>query len=202
MRRFIVLAHEAPTSPDFSLDDLPGSAGRLDIIVRSVTAGLLSSHGVRSDVDVVVVVQDQLVIQFAGESIRGLHPDERSTAARFRDALRDARDAVGTIAVESSPGVTVRRGDLASVLDDPPAPIVQLHEDGDPLPDLSPTDSITYVLSDHQSFSESDETTLAEAVDRRVSVGPMAVHADHAITIAHNYIDTDGYRRYERSEPL
>jgi tRNA (pseudouridine54-N1)-methyltransferase len=27
----------------------------------------------------------------------------------------------------------------------------------------------------------------------RVSLGPERIHADHAIVVAHNYLDTDGY---------
>lgn len=196
MRRFVVIAHDVPPSPDFSLDDLPGSAGRLDVLCRCVADGLLTSHGVRSDAEVVVVVQDELVIRFDGTSIRRLQPDERSTAARFRDALGDSRDAIGEIAVESSPGVTVRRGDLGTALAESPEPIIQLHEAGEPLPETSPTESATYVLSDHRSFDSGDETTLSEFVDRRVSVGPVAIHANHAISVVQNYLDTDGYETY------
>ncbi|MFW5948491.1 MAG: tRNA (pseudouridine(54)-N(1))-methyltransferase TrmY, partial [Halolamina sp.] len=34
------------------------------------------------------------------------------------------------------------------------------------------------------------------ASDLRVRVGPELLHADHTITVAHNFLDTDGYRRY------
>jgi tRNA (pseudouridine54-N1)-methyltransferase len=27
-------------------------------------------------------------------------------------------------------------------------------------------------------------------------VGPEALHADHAVTVAHNYLDTDGFASY------
>ncbi|MDQ1371137.1 MAG: tRNA (pseudouridine54-N1)-methyltransferase, partial [Candidatus Thermoplasmatota archaeon] len=38
MRRFVVLGHRAITSADFKLDDLCGSTGRLDILLRCVNS--------------------------------------------------------------------------------------------------------------------------------------------------------------------
>ncbi|PSP87349.1 tRNA (pseudouridine(54)-N(1))-methyltransferase TrmY, partial [Halobacteriales archaeon QH_8_68_33] len=34
MRQFIVVGHDAPTTPEFPLDDLAGGAGRLDVLCR------------------------------------------------------------------------------------------------------------------------------------------------------------------------
>jgi tRNA (pseudouridine54-N1)-methyltransferase len=50
MRQFVVVGHDAPTTDDFSLDDLPG-AGRLDVLCRCITAALLLSHGIRDGVE-------------------------------------------------------------------------------------------------------------------------------------------------------
>lgn len=196
MRRFIILAHDVPTHPEFSLDDLPGGAGRLDVLCRCVTAGLLRSHGVRTDSEVIVVIQDELVVRFDGASIRRLNPDERSTAARFREAIADAEDAIGSISVDSSPGVSVARGDFTSVLSDIDGNLVQLHEDGEPLPALEPAEPVTFLLSDHRPFDENKETRASEFGARRICLGPEALHADQAITIANNYLDTNGYRTY------
>lgn len=196
MRRFVVIGHEAPTTADFPLDDLPGSAGRLDVLCRCVMAGLLRSHGIRSDTEVVTIHQDELAVRFSGETVRHLHPDERSTAARFRSAIADAREAVGATEVESAPGIFVSHGDLASILADTPDPVIQLDPAGDPLTSLDPIDQGTFVLSDHRPFGPADRQLLAETIDDRVSLGPVALHADQAISIAHNYLDTEGYRTY------
>lgn len=196
MRRVIVLGHELPTTPDFSLDDLPGSAGRLDVLCRCVTAGLLTSHGIRSNTEVIVVVQDELVIRFAGDEVRRLQPDERSTAARFRDALDAADEAIGSIVVDVSPGVTVQRGDLETAVAGAPGRLVRLHGDGTALPETDLGEPATFVLSDHRSFTDSDDRILEAAGAESVSVGPLAIHADQAITVAHNFLDTDGYRHY------
>ena len=196
MRRFVVFGHEAPTEPGIKLNDLPGSAGRLDVLARCVTAGLLHSHGIRETSEVVTILQNDVTIRFAGTAIRHLRPDERSTAARFDAALEAARDAIGHVEVEASPGVTVSRHNQQEFLATLETPIIQLHPDGTPIPEWTPTDA-TFVLSDHMGFTEAEGTLLDEVADERLSVGPQAIHADQAIGVVHNYLDTAGYQVYD-----
>lgn len=56
MRIFVVVGHKATTQPSFSLEDIPGTSGRLDILCRSVTAAFVLSHGIRKDVLVYLVL--------------------------------------------------------------------------------------------------------------------------------------------------
>ena len=198
MRQFVVLAHDAPLDPDFSLDDLASGAGRLDLLCRCLNAAFLTSHGIREDVRTYLVIRDSAAIRFEGAELRNLHPDERSTAALVRNALEVREDAVGHQEVESTPGVFVSKRGLADVLAavDPDGPLVQLHEDGSPVVDLAPPASPTFVLSDHREFGEEEAEIVSEHADEAVSLGPERLHADHAIALAHNYLDTDGYSRY------
>jgi len=197
MRQFIVHGHAVPPTAEFSLDDLTG-AGRLDLLARCVTASFLLSHGIRDDVRTHLVVNDQFTVQFDGSQLRGLHPDERSTAALIRTALEEKAEAIGQIPVEISPGVSlIRRGFEATLADvTSSGTIVQLHEDGTPAVDVSvPTEPI-FVLSDHQDFTDDEQSLLAEQADHRLRVGPEPLHADHTITVVHNWCDTDGFRSY------
>lgn len=196
MRQFIVRGHDVPTEPGIDLDDLPGSAGRLDVLCRCVTAGLLLSHGIRSDALVRTVLRDAMTITFDGATIQHLHPDERSTAARFDDALADGQDTVGMVEVESSPGVRVSQAGLDTTLAEVAGEVVQLHPDGEPIPSWDPAEDVVAVLSDHRDFQSTDAEIIAEHVDRQISIGPVPVHAEQAITIVNNYLDTRGYARY------
>ncbi|MFB6108930.1 MAG: tRNA (pseudouridine(54)-N(1))-methyltransferase TrmY [Haloplanus sp.] len=198
MRQFVVVGHDAPTTADFSLDDLAGGAGRLDVLCRCVTAAFCLSHDVRAGVRVHLVLGDAFTVVFDGADLRRLNPDERSTAALVRNALDRREDAVGRIPVESSPGVSlVRRGfepTLSTVAAD--STLVHLHEDGDPVVDRDPPTDPAFVLSDHRDFTDRERELLADRADERVRLGPRALHANHAITVAHNYLDTDGFRSY------
>ena len=199
MREFVVVGHDAPTTPDFSLDDLPG-AGRLDVLCRCVTSAFCLSHDIREAVRVHLVLTGEYVVRFDGADLRHLHPDERSAASLIRGALEDRDDAVGAMAADASPGVTIRRGGLGDALEALPqsAYVLALRADGDPITDLEPPEHPAFVLSDHRPFTDAEAAVLADVADDRVAVGPLPLHADQAVTVAHNYLDTDGYSRYWR----
>jgi len=197
MRQFVVVAHEAPLDPDFSLSDLAGS-GRVDLLCRCLNAAFLTSHGIREDVRAYLVVRDAASVRFDGRELRHLHPDERSTAALIREALATRAEAVGHREVESTPGVFVSKRGLDDVLGaiETDGPVIQLHEDGTPAPEVAPPPSPTFVLSDHRDLTDEEAAFVAEHADERVSLGPERIHADHAIAVAHNFLDTEGYSRY------
>lgn len=190
MREFIVVAEEGPTTPEFSLDDLPG-ASRVDLLARCVTASFLLSHGLREDVRTSLVVGDEFTVQFESQELRGLHPDERSTAARIRTALENRDEAIGHLPVETSPGVSLIRMGLEETLQglDEQVSLYQLDEEGAPLGEGRPSGDVAFVLSNHTDLSDEAKTTVREYADCRVSVGPNALHADHTITVVHNWLD-------------
>ncbi|RKD95759.1 tRNA (pseudouridine(54)-N(1))-methyltransferase TrmY [Halopiger aswanensis] len=200
MRQFVLLGHDVLTEPDFSLDDLASGAGRLDALCRSITASFVTSHGIREDVCTHLIAQDELTITFDGSELRRLNPDERSTAALVRKALEHRDEAIGALPAEPSPGIEVYRrgfeGTLEEIADD--GPVVQLHEDGDAVTDVAASELAdgVFVLSDHRDFTDEEEGLLEDAVDQRLRLGPELLHADQAITIAHHYLDTDGYEKF------
>ena len=196
MRQFVVVGHDVPTTPDFALDDLAGGAGRLDVLCRCVTSAFFLSHDIREDVRVHLVFDDTFTVTFDGSDLRRLNPDERSTAALIRGALERREDAIGHRPVESSPGVAIRRRSFESTLDGLDGSLVHLHEDGHPVVDADPPAAPVFVLSDHHDFADWEADLLVDRADLRVRLGPEALHADHAVTVAHNYLDTDGYRSY------
>ena len=198
MRQFLVVGHDAPTDPDFSLDDIAGGAGRLDVLCRCINSAFFLSHDLREDVQVHLVLGDEYTVSFDGADLRRLNPDERSTAALIRGALEEKAEAIGHQPVETSPGVSLYRMGFEATFERVArdATVVQLHEDGEPLVDAEPPEDPLFVLSDHHDFAAAEAALLDEQADRRVRVGPKRLHADHTITVAHSYLDTDGYERY------
>ncbi len=189
MRAFIVLGHTAPVTPDFSLNDLPGSAGRLDILCRCVTAAFCLSHGIRRDVTVYLVLRNQIVLRLEGASLRHLNPDERSTAALIQKALRAFTERPGA-EIESTPGIFVAAGGLPGVLErvrEGGLPVYWLHERGSPIRQAELRPDAAFVLSDHLEFSPEEIAILAAFP--KLSLGPLSLHADHCIVLAHNELD-------------
>ncbi|MFQ5987072.1 MAG: hypothetical protein ACE5KQ_06915, partial [Thermoplasmata archaeon] len=95
-RRFIVVGHDANTAGDFALNDLAGATGRLDILLRCVNSAFMLSHDLRRDTEVYLVLlgppRPPRTLHLRGDQLRHLNPDERSTAALLRQALRSASD--------------------------------------------------------------------------------------------------------------
>jgi tRNA (pseudouridine54-N1)-methyltransferase len=196
MRQFVVLGHEAPTGPDFSLDDLAGGAGRIDVLCRCVNAAFLLSHGIREDVELFLVLRDSLTLRLVGSELRYLSPDQRNVASLLRSGIEAAEGAVGMMEVESTPGIHVSKRGFEAVLDDLDGTVIQLHEDGEPVAGTDPPGSPAFVLSDHEAFTDAEAGRLDSRADARISLGPEALHANQAITVAQNFLDTGGYRRY------
>ena len=197
MRQFVVIGHDAPSSGEFPLDALASDAGRMDLLARSLNAALLESHGIREDTRAHLVLGD-VTVSIDGATVRNLHPDERSIAALIRNALQAREDAIGHMPAEPSSGVELYRMDFEATLDRlaDQGQVVQLHEDGDPAADAPVPADPVFVLSDHRDFTDSESDLLAERAETRLRLGPTALHADHAISVTHNWLDTDGYTRY------
>jgi tRNA (pseudouridine54-N1)-methyltransferase len=196
MRQFVVSGHDAPLSADFSLDNLAGGAGRLDVLCRCVNSALCLSHAIREDVRVWFVLQDEFTVRFEGSDLKNLNPDERSTAALIRNALDEKDGAIGHMAAESSPGVSISRRGFEDVLNEAGGTVVALHEEGEPVVEVDPPAKPVFVLSDHRDFTEHEAQLLTERAEARVRLGPQRLHADHTITVAHNWLDTDGFTQY------
>src|ERR1022692_2525113 len=120
MRRFVVIGQKATASPDFSLDDLPGSSGRLDVLLRCVRAALIVSHDIRRDAVIYLVLNGGPLaprsVKVNGAECPYLRPDERSLAGFIKSALgwTEDVDAFG----KGTRGVSIARGGLDVVLSD------------------------------------------------------------------------------------
>ncbi|MGM0399160.1 MAG: tRNA (pseudouridine(54)-N(1))-methyltransferase TrmY [Halobacteriota archaeon] len=198
MRQFIVLGHDAPTDSDFALDDLAGGAGRLDVLCRAVSAAVFLSHDIREDVRVSLVLDDSLTVRIEASELRYMNPDERNVAALLRSALEAKGEAIGHQEAESTPGIYISKRGFEPVLETVAreATILQLHEDGDAIATIEPPADPAFVLSDHRDFTDDEAALLEERTDHRVRLGPEILHADHAVTVVHNWLDTAGFARY------
>jgi tRNA (pseudouridine54-N1)-methyltransferase len=118
VRRFVIIGRRATASPAFSLVDLAGTSGRLDVLLRCVRAALLTSHGLRRDTVVYLVLlggpDAPRTLRVDGARARFLRPDERSLATLVQKSLAAAPGDPAF--VEVRPGVAVAQGGLEAVL--------------------------------------------------------------------------------------
>jgi tRNA (pseudouridine54-N1)-methyltransferase len=190
MRTFVIVAHKAVTQPKFSLNDLPGGAGRMDIVARCVNASLFLSHDLRRDVDTYAVLLGEpsppVTVRFNGEKVRYLSPDERSAAALIKKALEKGAPPAGE--EESTPGVYISKRSFADVLEGLEN-IVYLHEEGDDFRTMELKGDESFVLSDHQNLTPEEEAVLSKKGARRASLGARLYHADHCIVMVNHELD-------------
>jgi tRNA (pseudouridine54-N1)-methyltransferase len=202
MRRLVVIGQRALASPEFSLIDIPGTSGRLDVLLRCLRAALLVSHGLRRDTVVYLVLlggpSAPRTLRFDGAASKYLRPDERSLATSVKKALA----ATGATAEPAVPGFTIVRpgiaraeGGLDAVLADlgDASQLYVLEEGGPDLRDtaIDPRDPVFFV-GDHLGFDDATRARLASLGARPISVGPTSVHAEDAVTIRCNELDRRG----------
>lgn len=193
MRRFVLIGQTALGSSDFSLDDLPSSSGRLDVLLRGLRAALLVSHGLRRDVLLYLVLRggsQPRLLRVDGRSAKFLRPDERSLATLVRKTLAAAPSPCPDF-VELRPGLALRDGDLPELLlEAGGAPCYVLHEASSDLRQESGlSDDAWFFVGDHLGFDVVSLARLDRHGCRRVSVGPVSLHSDDVITLIHNELD-------------
>jgi len=192
MTAFAIIGHLARTDGSFSLNDLPGSGGRMDVLCRCVNAGLFLSHDLRRDVDCYLVLlggpSGPKTVKFSGAYVRSLSPDERSAAALIRKVIDVP---CGSEFREAADGVSIRKGGLERLMQD--LPFAVLDETGT---DIRKAEDLpgAFLLSDHLNFTEAENELVRDCP--RYSVGPKCLHADHTITVVHNELDrrTSGWK--------
>ena len=185
MISFAIIGHLARTDGGFTLNDLPGSGGRMDVLCRCVNASLFLSHDLRRDVNCYLVLCGEpagpKTVKFSGELVRSLSPDERSAGALIKKVIDTP---CGSEFREAAQGVFIRKGGLErlmtehtfAVLDEKGADI----RTAGVLPDA-------FILSDHLNFTDGEEALIRDCP--RYSVGPRCLHADNTITVLHNELD-------------
>jgi tRNA (pseudouridine54-N1)-methyltransferase len=198
-RRFVVIGQSATASPDFSLVDIAGTSGRLDVLLRCLRAALLVSHGLRRDtLAYLVLLGGELaprVLRVDGRDVRFVRPDERMLAILVQKALtRTAEsDAAPGVFVEVRAGLSVARGGLDAVLADFDPEVTTsyvLEEDARDMRD-GPLESrdVAVFVGDHKGFDDATRARLAALGAIAIGVGPISLHADDAITVVNNELD-------------
>ena len=184
MIRFAVIGHKAVTEPGFSLNDMPGAAGRMDILCRCINSSFFLSHDMRRDVECFLILkggEQEKTLVFSGETIRSLNPDERSAGALIKKGLSTE---AGASFKKAADGIRIRAGGLKELLAEYPFAVLDEHGEDVRTATTLPEN---FLLSDHMNFTEEEEALIANLP--KYSVGPKVLHADHTITVLLNEFD-------------
>lgn len=187
MKQFILYTSKAVTSPDFSLDDLPGSGGRMDLVARCICNALWISHDLRRDSCIHVVAcgspDPPVVISFYGNMLRDVSPDERNIAAWIKKALAKKR---------KNPGISIRKLSFQQLVEELASDgnfFYILHEQGRDISEVKLKVDSVFVLGDHIGLPEKEEKFVAQFEHDKLSLGTTSYLASQCVTVLHYELD-------------
>jgi tRNA (pseudouridine54-N1)-methyltransferase len=198
VRRFVVIGQRAFASADFLLDDLAGTSGRLDVLLRGLRAALMVSHGLRADTIVYLVLlggpRAPRTIRIEGAGAQFLRPEERSLATLAKKVLAAADEREANEFRLVRPGISVVDAGLAAVLADLGGATPYVLEEGavDIRGAALDAANAVFFLGDHLGFDPGTRDELAKIGAAPIGLGPMSVHVEDAIAIVANELDRRG----------
>lgn len=189
-RRFLILSHKTPVDGDFSLNDLPGSGGRVDVISRFVTSSLLTSNAIRRDASASVYFSSpgggHRWVVVSGRSVRYLNPDERSTSALIRNALKSGLERLRG---ESSPGIFYGSSGLNEFLGMLASGCTCYILDEGGKKDRGLKDPGLFIMGDTVGIGEEELSVMSDLAPSRVSVSSATLQADQCCVIVNWMLD-------------
>lgn len=195
MREFILMALKAVTKPDFILNDLPGSGGRMDLVCRCISNALWISNDLRRDTTIHAVLggpnDPPRTISFDGKYLRGANPDERNIASHIRIALKRGLDLKLDEEAKVSPGIKIAKRSFETLVKEKSKTVqlIYLHWDGDDIRKFNFKDDVCLITGDHIGLPRKTEKLLDRLGAKKVSIGPRIYLASHVISIVHNELD-------------
>lgn len=185
---FYVKSTKGRTSPDINLEDLPGSAGRLDIIARCINSALWLSNSLRRDVVFHTILHGgpnaPIYIKIEGKNLKKVQPDERNISIFIKKAIGYYRD--GSI-IESTPGVFVSRKSFAELLEENKGnKFVFLSETGKFIGDAKEeifSDNAFFILGDKEDLAPEEVKLIEKYKPSVISLGNNKYLASHCIAV-------------------
>jgi tRNA (pseudouridine54-N1)-methyltransferase len=192
MTSFVVIGQKVGTDGKFSLNDLTGSTGRLDVLLRCVNSAFMLSNDIRRNVDLYLVLMGEpdppKALHFCGNELKYLNPDERSTAALVKNALMKK---AGSDWVKSTPGISVSRKGFSDILEGLKGRrLIYLKEEGASISEVNLKEDDVFVLGGKEDLSLEEEALIQTWPEtQKISLGPRSLHADHCITVVLGLLD-------------
>lgn len=194
MREFILRARKGPTSPDFSLDDLP-AAGHFEVVAHCVSNALFFANHIRDDTTIHTVLDGPSdppkTVSFDSRNLGSLKGfDERNIAKTIRSALEEGVGLDTNASKSSLLGVTVSKRGFERLLQErQPEQLYYLDRKGTDIRDTDLHEEPTFVFTDFLSMPRKTDKYLRRLGATPISLGPRLLFASHCIVLVHNELD-------------
>ncbi|MFP4116189.1 MAG: tRNA (pseudouridine(54)-N(1))-methyltransferase TrmY [Candidatus Aenigmatarchaeota archaeon] len=196
MREFIVYSRKGRTSSDFTLKDLPGNGGRMDLNARCVISALWLSRDMRRDSRLILSMngppEPPLALAFDGKELERVSPDERNVAIWIQKALDEAK-ATKEEWKEVHSGIYLTRKSFQDLVKErEERKLYVLHESGKDIRGADFGETPVFVLGDHIGLPKKEEGFVERFGAEKISLGPESYFCTHSITLVHNELDRRG----------
>ncbi len=190
MRHFVYFSRHAQTSGNFK--DLM-KAGRMDIAIHSVIAGVFLSHDTREDVVVHLVFYGMpdppkhIEIHVNPE----LDISKKDVAGLIKKILYKYREGKKS---EVLPGCFVEKKSLIKVVEELSEQgnnIFVLDKKGEDIREAEFSESCAFVLGDQDGIPKKELKRIRQIAEA-VSIGPKVYFASHVIVVVNNELDRRG----------
>ena len=193
MRRFAIVGTRAMSKGKLPLNDLAGGAGRMDVLIRALMSSVLTSHGMRDDVEFTMILKGgpgpTRRIKFISNELKGIHAEQRSIAGKIANVLKNPTPPRGHF-IERAAGIYDGGGGLEMTVSEWKCPVIRLDANadslfGDKIPNDYSIDDIAFILGDDKAL----DTNLGIAK----SIGDSWLQGSACISIIHFLLDEGVY---------
>lgn len=189
MRKFVMVGTRAMAKGKLPLSDLAGGAGRMDVLVRALMSAILTSHGIRKDVEFTMILLGgpgpARRIKFVSNELKGIHAEERAVAGKIAAVISKPIPPRGQW-IERSPGIYDGGGSLEMTIQEWNCPTIRLDANSEllyngELPNNYSIDEIGFILG--------DDKPLDSELGVPRSLGNIWLQGNACISIIHFLLD-------------
>ncbi|MBS7250597.1 MAG: tRNA (pseudouridine(54)-N(1))-methyltransferase TrmY [Candidatus Freyarchaeota archaeon] len=194
-RIFILKASTARTDNKFTIKDLPGTSGRLDVVCRCILSSLLLSKGHRLDTIFYAVLEGPprppITVEVNGEKIEELPRDELKVALILKELL----NPIKTPTIVS--GFRLMNRDFQDLVEEKlrESKTYFLHRTGKNIKEILSvfqnfkTPQLTFILGDHIGLNQNEIEYLEGMGIKPISLGPKEYLGSHCISLIQEKLD-------------
>ena len=195
MIEFIVRARSAPVAADRFLDAIGTGVG-VEYLADIVRHAIFVSQGHREDTKVTLVLEKSQfysrVVELDG-AILGSLPDlhERAFLQVISDALRVAASLEKNESVCDERGIRVTATSFEQLVKSRAEEqvVYVLESSGQDIRSEQFPEDVVFVMTDHTPMPKNSYKSMARQGVRKLSLGPLMLHAAQCVTIIHNELD-------------
>ena len=195
MREFIIRARKAPVDAGKFLDSV-GAGAHVEFLAQIMINALFISKGHRENTSLTLVLEDSpdfsRAITIAGNSFGSLPGmNEDALLQTCASALRAAENLGKEQSIACDNGIIVRTISFERLVKEKSetCPVYMLDRKGDDIREaVLPADPV-FLLTDHIPMPKKTFKSLARQGVKKLSLGPVMLHASQCISIIHNELD-------------